>query len=226
MSQKTFPKAAQRHFKNTLNRLTLHETTLNTRSASVEARGGEFGTISSINIMRALTEAGFAGYKALSDDFQVADLAVLPTLYPQAMVLVGNYQQAQKELAELDTADILALVREICDLTESLSKDLAEGQEAVRGDVSPEQAWNAVRQSLNATRDVIKIGLRTFKNGFDLTKLPELFQLFPAATSLATNAPVAVQSWEKLNLQQKGEVAKLTIDIVIDILSSLQTQTI
>jgi hypothetical protein len=225
MSNATLPKSAQRHFKNTLNRLTLHETTLNTRSASAEARGGEFGTISSINIMRALTESGFAGYKALSDDFQVADLAVLPTLYPQAMVLVGNYQQAQKELAELDTQDILALVREVCDLTERLSKELAQGQEEVRSEISPEQAWNAVKLSLNATRDTIKIGLRTFKNGFDLTKLPELFQLFPAATSLATNAPLAVQGWAKLNLQQKGEAAKLVIDILIDILSSLQTQT-
>ena len=90
MSNAIFPKSAQRHFVNSLDRLTLHQTALNTRSYGVpQARGGEFGTISSINIMRALTEAGFAGYKALSDDFQVADLAVLPTLYPQAMALAS-----------------------------------------------------------------------------------------------------------------------------------------
>jgi hypothetical protein len=199
-------------------------TALVPQSRSAQSRGGLYGTNASIAIMQAFTQAGIAGYTASMDGFQPSDLAVLPGLYPHAVTVIGNWQTAKQEIGELDVFDIAALVREICDLTESIAEALAEGQEAPsRSTITPEIARQAARQSLISTGDVIKLGMRTFKDGFNITKLPELFNLFPAATSLATNAPLAVQAWSVLNFAQKCELVKIATDVVASIYAELNT---
>ncbi len=189
-----------------------------------QKRGGVYGTSASAAMMGALAEIGLAGYQALGDGFQSSDLAVLPTLYPQGALLVTNYAQVKAELGELDPYDVIDLGRAFFNTAQSVAEALAEGQESpVRSSITPEVAWKAAQSSLTSLRDVIKIGLNTFQGGFNITKLPSLLSAFPQATVLATNAPLAVQAWEMLNLQQKGELVKVAIDIILDIISTLQT---
>lgn len=210
-------------------RLTANLTLLNENGAIVsrspQARGGVYGTTASIAIMEAFTQAGIAGYTAAADGFQPSDLAVLPQLYPHAVTVIGNWQQAKLEWGELDTFDVTALVRELCDTTENLAQAIADGQELpVRSTITPEIAWQAARQSLISTGDVIKLGMRTFKGGFNVTRLPELFNLFPAATSLATNAPLAVQAWAALTFKQRCDLVKIAADVVADIYAELELE--
>lgn len=189
-----------------------------------QKRGGVYGTQASAAMMGALAEVGLAGFQALGDGFQASDLAVLPTLYPQGALLVTNYAQAKAELGELDIYDVIDLARALCNTAENVAQGLAEGQELpVRSSITPDVAWKAAQSSLISLRDVIKIGLNTFQGGFNITKLPGLLSAFPHATVLATSAPLAVQAWEVLNIQQKGELVKLAIDIILDIISTLNT---
>lgn len=191
---------------------------------SVAVRGGQYGTSASLAILRAFVESGIVGYTALQDGVQLEDISALTKLYPHGVTLVQNWQTAKVELGELDIVDITTIVRELCNITEQLASSLVKGQELpVRSSITPEIAWKAAQQSLLSTRDIVKIGISTFKTGFDITKIPQLFTLFPHATALASNAPVAVQSFAMLNLQQKGELTKLGVDVVVDILSFLQT---
>lgn len=189
-----------------------------------QKRGGVYGTAASAAMMGALAEIGLAGYQAIGDGFQSSDLAVLPTLYPQGALLVTNYAQARAELGELDPYDVIDLARAFLNTAQSVAQGLAEGQEMpVRSSITPDMAWKAAQSTLTSLRDTIKIGLKTLQNGFNITKLPALLSAFPAVTAFATNAPLAVQGWTMLNDQQKGALANLAIEVVLDILSTLQT---
>jgi hypothetical protein len=209
----------------TFSRLDTVETQRKSSTSTVEIKGGQFATDASRAIIRSLTQAAVTGYVAVVDGFQIADFSLLPTLYPEVATLVSNAAGAQRELSELDFDDIVDIARELIDSAERVSKALAINDANARIEpvaMKGADALKAAQASLYSLRDITLLGLNTFKNGFDVTKLPALFQLFPQATSLAQNAPVAVNAYASLTLVEKAEVLKTAIDVVVAIITSLQ----
>jgi hypothetical protein len=90
---------------------------------------------------------------------------------------------------------------------------------------TPQAAFDAARFSLISLRDVIRIGFAALKDGLSILDVPALVGMFPDATKLATNAPLALQGWKNLNKQQRKDLGKLAVDIVADIWDTLEGGT-
>jgi hypothetical protein len=203
-------------------------------SEAYRTRGGQYGTFSTTTFARALTQAVVIAYAALRDGAQTSDLAHVPALYPEVVAIVANAHTMTVELGELDTEDILELAGELVNLTQIVTAALANSEldeeefTRVYGDgardgqaITPDGAYHAARESLSSTHDAILVIFHALKDGFSIVDFPALVKLYPEATSLAVNAPLALKGWRTLTRKQRVEVGKLAIDIVENIWATL-----
>jgi hypothetical protein len=201
-------------------------------------RGGVYGTLSTTTLARALVQSVLVAYTALRDGVQSSDLKQLPTLYPEIVAIICNANTMTLELGEMDTEDILELGSEFLDIVQVVTSALANAlantlankepdeEELVRayGDdaMIPDKVYLAAHESLSSTHDIIVVGFHIVRDGFSILDLPALMKLYPEATSLATNAPLALQGWKQLSRKQKAELGKLAIDVVENIWATLE----
>jgi hypothetical protein len=194
---------------------------------SFEVTSGIYGTESSIAVLEAITQASVTTIVALRDGAQLHDLARIPELYPVSMKVITNWKQAKLEFGELNfPADHSALVLSIFEQAQGIAQAFAQGNTKAVVTLTQDQAYKAVLQSLDATRETILLGFKLFRTGFDLSKIPSAFQLFPHIALLANNAPAAVQGWSMLTRSQQFSVYKFAIDIVDDILTDLESKPV
>jgi hypothetical protein len=212
------------------------ETAASIALTHVLTRGGVYGVTSTITLTRSLTQAATMGYTVLRDGFQPTDLKQAATLVPELFVVVANYPTMRLELGELDTEDSIELAGEFVNLTRIVTTALANSEpdetEFIRvystrardgQAITPQAAYEAARLSLYSLSDVIQIGFHSLHDGFSVLDIPALVGMFPDATKLATNAPLALQGWKQLTKQQKKDLGKLAVEIVADIWDTLET---
>jgi hypothetical protein len=215
-------------------------------------RGGTYGVSSTITLSRSLTQAATIGYTALKDGFQPTDLKQAAALVPELFTVVANYPTMRLEIGELDTEDGIELAGEFVNLTRIVTTALANSdpeddtitrlygergaaqaitpqaaletarQQALQ---TPQAAFDAARLSLTSLRDVIRIGFAALRDGFSVLDVPALVGMFPDATRLAENAPLALQGWKQLTKQQRKDLGKLAVEIVADIWDTLEAGT-
>jgi len=171
-------------------------------------------------VLTNLSRFVLVGGKALSDGFQIADIAALATLYPDAVSIARHSHDVLSEVRDLDMREGFALAHEVLTLTENTINAFAEINSA--RSANPDEAFHAATVTLKAVRDLSLVGLATLRDGFQINDVPRLMEMFPHATALAQYAPLSVQKFSTLTLQHKRTMLKLSVDTVFDVLEALQ----
>jgi hypothetical protein len=198
-----------------------------------QARGGVYGTLSTITLTRALTQSVLITYLALRDGAQASDLAQVPKLYPEIFTVVANLHSTSLELGELDVQDGMELASELINIAAVLTKALAQitlteeeftrvyGDGEITRAISQDEAYIAAFESLTSLHDVITGGFRIVRDGLTIFDLPAFVNLYPEINALVVHAPLALQGWNQLTRKNRRDLAKIAIDVIDSVWDTL-----
>jgi hypothetical protein len=201
--------------------------------ALTQARGGVYGTLSTVTLTRALTQSVLITYIALRDGAQASDLAQVPALYPEIFTVVANFNSMTLELGELDMQDGMELASELINLAATITKALAQaslseeeftrvyGNVPTRRAITQDEAYMAALESLTSLHDVITGGFKIVRDGLTIFDLPAFVNLYPEINALVVHAPLALQGWNQLTRKHRRDLAKVAIDVIDSVWDTL-----
>ncbi len=184
------------------------------------ARG--YGIEATNNIIIAIGQAAAVAAVRLADGFDVADIPAFVQLYPQAAAIAASASQAAQEFQDLDAKEEITLARNLVEMMRFVaSKANADAAVAVmpeRG--SKIRGVEATQATLKALSQLISLGIRTLRDGVQITDATALVEAYPYAAQFLSYASAALEELDGLSFEE----ALQFVDEILNMVESIFTE--
>lgn len=188
------------------------------------SRDGSFGIDATNNIIIAFGQAAAVAAVRLADGFDIADIPAFVQLYPQALTIVKNAPLAKQEFQDLDANEALRLVRNIVEMMRFVaSKANADAAVAVLPERGIEKRGiEATQAALKALSQLVVLGVRTLRDGVQITDATALVEAYPYAAQFLSYSSLALQELGSLTFEEALQLVDEILNMIESVLTALE----